>query len=65
MTIEAARVVNMVQYMPVAVATAGCMFRFTSKELKIVPGDTPAKPENIATKKAIDEIFAIVLPENS
>jgi len=61
--IEAARVVNMVQYMPVADATAGCIPNYINSELKIVPGAIPARPENSATIKAIIAILKIVFGE--
>lgn len=65
MIIEAASVVNIVQYMPVAVATAGCIPSLTRSELKMVPGAIPAKPEKSATINAIEAILVIVPAENS
>jgi len=62
--IEAARVVNIVQYIPVAEATAGCIPCYINSELKIVPGAIPAKPENSATMNAIMAILKIVFGEN-
>lgn len=64
MIIEAARVVNNVQYIPVADATAGCIPNYINSELKIVPGAIPAKPENSATTNAIIAILKIVFGEN-
>ena len=60
-----ARVVNIVQYMPVADATAGCMSSYTSIELKIRPGPKPAKLEKIATRKATEKSFTMTRVENS
>ena len=60
-----ARVVNIVQYIPVADATAGCISSWTSIELKIRPGPKPAKLEKIATKKATEKSFTMTRVENS
>ena len=62
--VEAASVVNRVQYIPVAEATEGCMSSCTMIELKIVPGLIPAKPEARAAPKATRIILASCLPPN-
>ena len=62
--VEAAKVVNSVQYMPVAEATEGCMSSCTMIELKMVPGLIPAKPEARAAPNATRIILASCLPPN-
>ena len=61
---EAAKVVNMVRYIPVAEATKGCMSIYVNNELNTVPGPTPHIEAKNAPRNEKNASLKVLLGEN-